>query len=51
MKPTFLLLGLALMLAWRFTAGAAFFSRRGFENVSDDVALAALGPTRPGSAS
>ena len=45
----FILLGLVLMVAWRFTAGAAFFTRRGFENVSDEVALAALGPTRPGT--
>lgn len=46
----FVLLGLVLMLVWRFTVGAAFFTRRGFERVSDDVALAALGPTRPGLA-
>lgn len=45
----FLLLGLVLMLVWRFTVGAAFFTRRGFEKVSDEVALAALGPTSPGA--
>jgi len=46
----FLVLGLVLMLVWRFTVGAEFFSRKGFETVSDAVALAALGPTRPGAA-
>lgn len=46
----FLVLGLVLMLVWRFTVGAAFFDRKGFETVSDAVALAALGPTRPGAA-
>lgn len=46
----FLVLGLVLMIAWRFTAaGRVFFSRRGFERVSDEVALAALGPVRPGA--
>lgn len=47
----FLMLGLVLMLVWRFTVGAEFFTRRGFENVADEVALAALGPTRPGAGS
>ena len=46
----FLVLGLVLMLVWRFTVGATFFTRKGFETVSDEVALAALGPTRPGAA-
>lgn len=46
----FLLLGLVLMVVWRFTpAGRVFFSRKGFERVSDEVALAALGPVRPGA--
>ena len=46
----FLVLGLVLMLVWRFTVGTTFFTRKGFETVSDEVALAALGPTRPGAA-
>jgi amino acid transporter len=46
----FLVLGFVLMVVWRLTVGAAFFSRRGFESVSDEVARAALGPTRPGAA-
>ncbi|WP_353650027.1 APC family permease [Nakamurella sp. A5-74] len=46
----FVVLGVVLMVAWRFTpAGRVFFSRRGFERVSDEVALAALGPVRPGA--
>ena len=45
----FLALGLVLMLVWRFTAGAAFFTRKGFEKVSEEVAFSALGPTRPGT--
>ncbi len=45
----FLGLGFVLMILWRFTVGAEFFSRKGFEKVSDEVAFAALGPTRPGT--
>jgi len=37
-----------LMLVWRFGPGRAFFARRGGEAVTDEVALAALGPTTPG---
>lgn len=44
----FAVLGLVLMLAWRFGPGRAFWTRRGGEAVPDEVALAALGPTRPG---
>ena len=45
----FIVLGLVLMLVWRFGPGRAFFTRRGGEAVSDEVALAALGPTAPGA--
>ena len=41
--------GVVGMLAQRFGPGRAFFTRRGGEAVSDEVALAALGPTAPGS--
>ena len=41
-------LGVILMVLQRVTSGSLFFARRGFESVPDDVALAALGPTRPG---
>ncbi len=45
----FFVLGVVLMVAWRLTpAGAPFFTRKGFEKVSEEVAFAALGPTRPG---
>lgn len=44
----FLVLGVVLMLVWRFGPGRAFFARRGGEAVTDEVALAALGPTTPG---
>jgi amino acid transporter len=44
----FFILGIVLMLGWRFGPGKAFFTRKGGEQVSDEVALAALGPTAPG---
>ncbi len=44
----FIVLGLVLMLVWRFGPGKAFFARRGGESVPDEVAFAALGPTAPG---
>jgi amino acid transporter len=40
--------GVGIMLARRYGAGRAFFTRRGGETVSDEIALAALGPTAPG---
>ena len=44
----FIVLGVILMVLQRVTSGSLFFARRGGESVPDDVALAALGPTRPG---
>jgi len=44
----FIVLGVILMVLQRVTSGSQFFARRGGESVPDDVALAALGPTRPG---
>lgn len=43
------LLGIVLMFA-RFLSGDghAYFTRKGFEQVSDEVATAALGPAAPG---
>lgn len=43
--------GIVLMFA-RFLSGNghAYFTRKGFEKVSDEVAIAALGPVRPGRA-
>lgn len=43
------ILGLVLMFA-RFLSGNGhdYFTRKGFENVSDEVAVAALGPVAPG---
>ena len=41
--------GVLAMLVQRFGPGRAFFARRGGEAVSDEVALAALGPTAPRS--
>jgi amino acid transporter len=42
--------GLALMVLRRFSAsGDLYFSRKGFEQVSDEVANAALGPVGPGN--
>ena len=40
--------GVTAMLLQRLGPGRAFFNRRGGEAVSDEVALAALGPTAPG---
>ena len=40
--------GVILMVVQRVTSGGLFFARRGGEGVPDDVALAALGPTRRG---
>lgn len=45
----FLLLGVVLMVVRRQAGGAAYFTRRGGEQVPDEVALAALGPVRPGT--
>ena len=45
----FIILGVILMIIWRFGPGKAFFTRKGGEHVSEEVALAALGPTAPGS--
>ena len=44
----FTVLGAVLMIIWRFGPGKAFFTRKGGENVSEEVALASLGPTAPG---
>ena len=44
----FIILGVILMIIWRFGPGKAFFTRKGGEHVSEEVALAALGPTAPG---
>lgn len=41
--------GVVLMIIARFTVARRYFTRKGFERVSDDVALAALGPAAPGS--
>jgi hypothetical protein len=37
-------LGVVLMVVHRLATGSAFYRRRGGEAVSDEVALAALGP-------
>ena len=44
----FTVTGVVLMLIWRAGPGRVFFSRRGGETVTDEVALATLGPTTPG---
>lgn len=44
----FIVLGAVLMIAWRFGPGKQFFTRKGGEQVSEEVALSALGPTAPG---
>ncbi len=41
--------GAVLMVIARFTFAKRYFSRKGFEEVSDEVARAALGPAGPGS--
>lgn len=41
-------LGLVLMVTARLTYAKGYFRRRGWENVSDEVARAALGPAGPG---
>ena len=43
----FTILGVVLMIIWRLGPGKSFFTRRGGEQVPDEVALAALGPTAP----
>jgi hypothetical protein len=47
----FIVLGLIVMVAWRFSSyGRPFFSRRGWESVPDQVVKdLSLGPTGPGS--
>jgi amino acid transporter len=44
----FIILGVVLMIIWRLGPGKQFFTRKGGEHVSDEVALSALGPTAPG---
>ena len=44
----FIILGVDLMIIWRFGPGKAFFTRKGGEHVSEEAALSALGPTAPG---
>ena len=44
----FAVAGVVLMVAWRSGPGRAYFTRRGGEAVSDEVARAALGATGPG---
>ena len=44
------LVGVVLMvLRYRSGEGHAYFTRRGFERVADEVANAALGPAGPGN--